>query len=89
MATKKVEKKEKKKTAPDVKELLVRTPSEGTVTIAMQKGVTLNVGQYEFVRLDASVIRNVVDDDEVILDELAHLGDLLDAALDVEMDKIE
>lgn len=94
MVIKKVGKTDKKKIAE--KEVqsgvldisIPKAPPIGYVTIAMQKGVTINMGNYQSARLDVFIARNVPDDENLnkCYDEIA---DLLDDRLITEVEKIE
>ena len=87
---KKVVSKGKKKEVID-KEVLEKfkmsVPEEGRSVIGIAKGVTLKVGDFEFVRLDVWGVRNIDADDEE--EEFEGLSEVLDTQLQREIDAVE
>lgn len=87
---KKVKKSEKvTKVDTSIEEFKVKVPAEGRATIAVQKGVTLKIGDFEFVRFDLYAIRNVDDADEAIKDGFDNLSELLTEQLQKEIESVE
>lgn len=71
----------------NMREVLMRTPPDGFVTIGLSKGVTLNMGNYQSARIDAFLIKNVPNNEEAIEEGFNKIADVLDERLLIEMEK--